>query len=184
MILKLKPTTLEMKEMYINHSSYHKGDSGLDLFVPDDIIIKPNSMANTIDMKISCEAFKINSLKYVQLVKSQINSYTEQLDDSKELLSNLSNIQLEKSNCSYYLYPRSSISKTPLRMSNSTGIIDAGYRGNIIAKLDNISNEEYKIEKGTRLFQICSPSLDEIELKVVDKLSITTRGTGGFGSTS
>ena len=69
-------------------------------------------------------------------------------------------------------------------MSNSTGIIDAGYRGNIIAKVDNISNEEYKIEKGTRLFQICAPSLEEIVLEVVDELSDTTRGSGGFGSTS
>ena len=35
----------------------------------------------------------------------------------------------------YYLYPRSSISKTPLRLANSVGIIDAGYRGNIMAKV-------------------------------------------------
>tara|TARA_B100000900_G_C20591082_1_gene721612 strand:+ start:1586 stop:2140 length:555 start_codon:yes stop_codon:yes gene_type:complete len=184
MKLKLKPNTLELKQQYSNHSSYHKGDSGLDLFIPDDIVIKPNSMANTIDMKISCEALEMNCLKYIQSVKRIINNYTEQLDDSKEILNNLSKIELEKTNCSYYLYPRSSLSKTPLRMSNSTGIIDAGYRGNIIAKVDNISNDEYRIEKGTRLFQICSPSLEEIELEVVDELSDTTRGSGGFGSTS
>ena len=184
MRLKLKPKTLEIKQLYMNHSSYHKGDSGLDLFVPDDIVLKPNSMGNTIDMKVSCEALDMNCLKYVQLVKKIFNSYTEQLDDSKEILNNISKVELENTNCSYYLYPRSSISKTPLRMSNSTGIIDAGYRGNIIAKVDNISNEEYKIEKGTRLFQICSPSLEEIELEVVDELSETSRGTGGFGSTN
>jgi len=184
MKLKLKPTTLELKQLYMNNSLYHKGDSGLDLFVPDDIVIKPNSMANTIDMKISCEALDMNCLKYVQSVNRLLKSYSEQLDDSKEILNNLSEIELEKSNCSYYLYPRSSISKTPLRMSNSTGIIDAGYRGNIIAKVDNNSNEEYKIEKGTRLFQICAPSLEEIELEVVDELSDTSRGCGGFGSTS
>ena len=43
----------------------------------------------------------------------------------------------------YYLYPRSSMgSKTPLRLSNSVGIIDAGYRGNIIGVVDNISDRE------------------------------------------
>ena len=40
----------------------------------------------------------------------------------------------------YYLFPRSSISKTPLRMSNSIGLIDGGYRGEIMASCDNIKN--------------------------------------------
>ena len=40
---------------------------------------------------------------------------------------------------SYYLYPRSSVVKTPLRLANSVGIIDSGYRGNIKAVFDNIS---------------------------------------------
>ncbi len=43
----------------------------------------------------------------------------------------------------YFLFPRSSISKTPLRMSNSVGIIDAGYRGHLMAKVDNLSDEDY-----------------------------------------
>lgn len=87
------------------------------------------------------------------------------------------------SNISYYLYPRSSISKTPLRMSNSVGIIDAGYRGNLMVALDNHSDQEYTIEKGVRLFQICCPILSPINMKTVDELSTTSRGEGGFGST-
>ena len=87
------------------------------------------------------------------------------------------------SNISYYLYPRSSISKTPLRMSNSVGIIDAGYRGNLMVALDNHSDQEYTIEKGMRLFQICCPILSSINMKIVDELSTTSRGEGGFGST-
>jgi dUTPase len=70
-----------------------------------------------------------------------------------------------------------------LRMSNSVGIIDAGYRGNIMAALDNHSDEPYVIKKGTRLFQICCPILSQINMKVVDELSDTSRDTGGFGST-
>ena len=84
----------------------------------------------------------------------------------------------------YYLYPRSSISKTPLRMSNSVGIIDWGYRGDIMAAVDNLSDEDYHIEKKTRLFQICSPTLQRIkEIEIVNDLDNTDRGDGGFGST-
>ena len=54
----------------------------------------------------------------------------------------------------YYLFPRSSISKTPLRMANSIGLIDGGYRGEIMAMCDNIKTEGYTAEKGQRLFQL------------------------------
>ena len=86
-------------------------------------------------------------------------------------------------NVCYYLYPRSSISKTPLRLANSVGIIDAGYRGNIMAVVDNISAESYQIQKGQRLFQICGRFLEPINLTLVDTLSESERGNGGFGST-
>lgn len=86
-------------------------------------------------------------------------------------------------NICYYLYPRSSISKTPLRLANSVGIIDAGYRGNLMAVVDNISDEAYHIQKGQRLFQICGPCLEPIHLKLVEELSDSERGNGGFGST-
>ena len=79
--------------------------------------------------------------------------------------------------------PRSSISKTPLRMSNSIGLIDGGYRGEIMASCDNIKDYEYQVEKGQRLFQIVSPDLSSIQFTIVDNLSDTSRGLGGFGST-
>jgi len=88
-------------------------------------------------------------------------------------------------NCGYFLLPRSSIIKTPLRMSNSVGLIDAGYRGDIIAVVDNISDEDFTIEKGTRLFQIANSALlpfDKVE--IVEELDETLRGCGGFGSTN
>lgn len=83
----------------------------------------------------------------------------------------------------YYLYPRSSISKTPLRLANSVGIIDAGYRGSIMAKVDNISDEAYVVCSGDRLFQICMPSLEPFFVKFGAVNMNTERGTGGFGST-
>ena len=83
----------------------------------------------------------------------------------------------------YYLLPRSSISKTPLRMANSIGLIDGGYRGEIMAVCDNIKTEGYRIEKGQRLFQLVAADSSNIEYELVETLEMTTRGTGGFGST-
>ena len=86
-------------------------------------------------------------------------------------------------NVCYYLYPRSSISKTPFRLANSLGIIDAGYRGNLMAMVDNISKEVQTIQKGTRLFQICGRYLETIHVELVEVLSDSDRGNDGFGST-
>ena len=83
----------------------------------------------------------------------------------------------------YYLFPRSSISKTPLRMSNSIGLIDGGYRGEIMASCDNIKDFDYRVEIGQRLFQLVAVDSSPISYQVVKELSETSRGDGGFGST-
>ena len=83
----------------------------------------------------------------------------------------------------YLLMARSSISKTPLRLSNSVGLIDAGYRGEIMAAVDNIKDYSYDIEKGQRLFQLVSMSGEAIHFELVENLSDSSRGEGGFGST-
>ena len=84
---------------------------------------------------------------------------------------------------SYLLIPRSSISKTPLRMCNSIGLIDGGYRGEIIAAVDNVKTFQYMVEPGQRLFQLVAMDGSPIHFKLVDELSETSRGDGGFGST-
>ena len=83
----------------------------------------------------------------------------------------------------FYVYPRSSLSKTPLRLANSVGIIDSGYRGNILAAVDNIWDQNFQLRRGTRLFQICAPDLSPFTVELVDSLDETVRGAGGFGST-
>ena len=83
----------------------------------------------------------------------------------------------------YYLFPRSSISKTPLRMANSIGLIDGGYRGEIMAVCDNIKSETYTAKKSQRLFQLVATDSSPIQYELVEDLEMTTRGTGGFGST-
>lgn len=82
------------------------------------------------------------------------------------------------------LYPRSSISKTPLMMANHVGVIDASYRGNVKAAFRNLSNEPYEIQEGQRLVQICLPSLTVPKVEIVEELNETLRGEGCFGSTN
>jgi len=143
MEILIKPLNDIARDFYENHSHFHKGDSGLDLYVLEDQLFKPGE-TNKIKLGISCEA---------------------------------------KNGKSYFLFPRSSISKTPLRMANSIGLIDGGYRGEIMAVCDNIKDFEFKINKGDRLFQLVSADLSAIKFKIVNNLSETDRGTGGFGST-
>ena len=79
--------------------------------------------------------------------------------------------------------PRSSISKTPLRQCNSIGLIDAGYRGEIMAAVDNIKDKPFTLETGQRLFQLVAMDGSPIHFELVDELTETDRGEGGFGST-
>ena len=81
------------------------------------------------------------------------------------------------------LAPRSSMSKTPLIIPNSFGVIDADYRGEIKAILHNTSDGAYLIQKGDRLVQGILVPVGALNLLEVDELSKTVRGTGGIGST-
>ncbi len=83
----------------------------------------------------------------------------------------------------YLLMPRSSISKTPLRLCNSIGLIDAGYRGEIMAAVDNIKDKDHMLEQGQRLFQLVSMDGSPVSFELVDELTESERGMGGFGST-
>jgi len=84
----------------------------------------------------------------------------------------------------YMLYPRSSISKTKVRLANSIGVIDPNYRGYLIAAVDNISNITQNLKQGERYFQLVFTKLIKpTNLNFVDDLSNTDRGSGGFGST-
>jgi dUTP pyrophosphatase len=88
----------------------------------------------------------------------------------------------------YYMYPRSSTgSKTLLRLANSVGIIDSGYRGNLMGCFDvaNYSeNNTQTIQQYSSIIQICAPSLVPIIVEIVKELDEDTeRGEGGFGST-
>lgn len=83
-----------------------------------------------------------------------------------------------------YVIPRSSIGvKTPLRMSNSIGVIDAGYTGEIHACYTNMSTNSYVIHEGDRIAQLVVQDIHLPEIEVVDELADSERGDGAFGST-
>ena len=85
------------------------------------------------------------------------------------------------------VFPRSSIRKTGLQLSNSVGVIDSGYRGELQATFNKITttieNQKNDYKVGDRVCQITIIPYPPIEFNEVNELSNTERGEGGFGST-
>ncbi len=95
------------------------------------------------------------------------------------------------------IFPRSSVRKTGLQLSNSVGVCDSGYRGELQATFNKVfgsermydemkvkeiqPNEYYKV--GDRIAQIMIIPYPPIEFVEAEELSNTERGEGGFGST-
>jgi len=81
------------------------------------------------------------------------------------------------------LFPRSSVSKTSLALANSVGVIDSGYRGEIILKYRQTGDASPIYRVGDRVGQLMIIPHPKVEFIEVDELSTTERGKGGFGST-
>lgn len=144
-----------VKKYYKNHSQYHPGDAGLDLFCVRDQIIRGNTYGNKIHLSIVAAAYKVTT--------------TEMKEKG------------------FFLLPRSSTGlRTPLRLSNNMGVIDKGYRGELIALVDNISSENFTVKEGERYFQIVSPGMKSIHYSFDAKgenITRKERGQNGLGST-
>lgn len=82
------------------------------------------------------------------------------------------------------IYARSGLaSKRSLAPANKVGVIDSDYRGEVMVALHNHSDETQKIEPKERIAQLVITNYDQATFKVVEELSDTLRGEGGFGST-
>ena len=84
------------------------------------------------------------------------------------------------------LFPRSSVSKTSMSLANSVGVIDSGYRGEIMLKYKDIgrsSNIQVVYKAGDRVGQLMIIPHPKVEFIEVSELSNSDRGSGGFGST-
>ena len=80
------------------------------------------------------------------------------------------------------IFPRSSISKTAHSLRNAVGVIDSGYRGEVILKFAGNSNQPI-YEIGDRIGQIIILPYPQVEFQMVEELEESSRGAGGFGST-
>lgn len=162
--LYVDKTIPELYENYKKHIESHNyridtdpfPNSGFDLFVPENQSITHTPLSSY---------FLDFKIKTEMIIKT---------DENENIPS------------AFQIYPRSSLSKTPLMLSNHVGIIDSGYRGNIIGAFRCINVDHFYVQKFTRLLQICHPSLCKIRVILVENendLSSTTRGNGAFGST-
>ena len=70
-----------------------------------------------------------------------------------------------------------------LAVINAPGTIDADYRGEVQVLLVNLSDVPFTIERGERVAQLVIAPVVQARIAVVDELAVTTRGSGGFGST-
>jgi dUTP pyrophosphatase len=173
---------LELRDIYMNAAATHNQkiiqdphffDAGFDLFLPQNMHFympgRTETHVNKVDFKIKCSA-KVCMLDRYDTTNKEYST-------------------------GFYTHPRSSLSKTPLRLANSTGIIDAGYRGNLIGMFDcvwsteaaGMINSDYSSARFSRLLQICAPNLMPIFVEIVDSIEAlgpnTSRGEGGIGST-
>lgn len=82
------------------------------------------------------------------------------------------------------LFPRSSISKKSMRLTNAVGVIDSGYRGEIMAKYQIVTDAMPSIYKeGERFAQLVIVPIPSIEITEVSELGVSDRGENGYGST-
>ncbi len=82
----------------------------------------------------------------------------------------------------WFIWDKSSVA-TNHGLKTLGGLIDAGYRGEFLVGLINLSNEPYTIEKHHKVAQVVIQKVEKGELMEVEELSDTARGAGGFGST-
>ena len=83
-----------------------------------------------------------------------------------------------------YIFPRSSISKKSLNLTNCVPVIDSNYRGELILKFKNTSGDSVPAvyAPGDKIAQLIIMPYPKIELEESETLSDTERGANGFGS--
>ena len=83
-----------------------------------------------------------------------------------------------------FIYARSGLaSKRGLAPANKVGVVDSDYRGEVMVALHNHSSEAQTVAVGERIAQMVIAPFLKAEFEVVNELSDTARGSGGFGST-
>lgn len=156
---ELEIQLLKTDMLYYPIALYNRPDAnaGFDLHASESVSV--DTTPGFIPFGISARLLKVEPMPH---------------GDSNDLL---------KTDSHFFLVPRSSIYKTGLMMANSVGIIDKSYRGELKAPVWSMTGNT-EVQTGDRLFQILAPDMGWIRnVRVVDSLPSTDRGTDGFGST-
>jgi len=174
----------DLLEKYKAHVEKHNNElenniypnAGFDLFIPDDVEFTIPFQTQMVDLLIKTQMWEV-------LPKQTETNITNVISITNPNEHN----EVNYIPTGYYLYPRSSMAKTQLMLSNHIGVIDSGYRNNLLCAFRylTISETKYKIDSGVRLVQICHPLLLPIYVNILtnkEQLTTTTR-MGGFGST-
>lgn len=176
----------DLKKNYKEHIEKHNdklnqfhADSGFDLLNPTSRQFQPGSLSNKFGLGVK-----------ISLMQHAADYVRDPQNDSTGLQPVLRVQPLP-----YQLLPRSSTgAKTNLRLSNSVGVIDSGYRGELCALVDCFGDvhhqghdaDKVRLEKGNRNFQLVAYNGFPIHVNLVDNesdLGGSERGEGGFGST-
>lgn len=176
---ELKTIYKEHIEKHNNKLSQFHADSGFDLLNPTSRQFQPGSLSSKYGLGV-----KISLMQHA----------ADYVRDPQNDTSGLQPV-LRVQPLPYQLLPRSSTgAKTNLRLSNSVGVIDSGYRGELCALVDCFGDvhhtthgsDKVRLEKGNRNFQIVAYNGFPIHVNLVDNesdLGGSERGEGGFGST-
>lgn len=93
-------------------------------------------------------------------------------------------IELPGEDCVCLLFSRSGMGiKHGISLSNSVGVVDSDYRGELCVALINLGDEPYTIQPHDRIAQMMIMRTTPVTAEVVEELNETERGEGGFGST-
>lgn len=176
----------DLKTMYKEHIEKHNNklsqfhaDSGFDLLNPESRQFQPGSLSNKFGLGV-----KISLMQHAA-------DYVRDPENDTGGLQPVLRVQP----LPYQLLPRSSTgAKTNLRLSNSVGVIDSGYRGELCALVDcfgdvhhtYLTADKVRLEKGNRNFQIVAYNGFPIHVNLVNSesdLGGSERGEDGFGST-
>lgn len=179
----------KLKQMYITSAEKHNNkiiedphfyDAGFDLFLPKN------------EKDIDC--YGDGTRFFGKGWDDHVNTINK-VDFKVKCCAKMHNRNQQLYYTPFYTYARSSMSKTPLRLANNQGIIDAGYRGSLIGMFDCIYDDvssddidqDFYMDAYSRMLQICSPGLVPIYVNIIDDIKLlgpnTSRGEGGFGST-
>ena len=134
LIFEIKPLDENIRELYNPHLTFEDNSSKLDLFTPENILIKAHS-TQMINFNINVNAYANGSLN-------------------------------NNNRVAFYMFPKINIIKTPLRLSCSPIIIEK-YCDNVIhCFVDNISDTEYLLKKGSIIVKLCGILMQKVNIVV------------------